>query len=134
MKKTFSRIMAAAAALMIMLAAAGVMPVQVQAYNQDVSSGVVPIEFVLGPGSLIALDDAGNQTVVGTHNGGSYSGGSGFFVGKTGENPQYIVTNMHVIQEYVQAGEGGVFAFPFQLDSQGRLVYYVAETCELRVD
>ncbi len=32
--------------------------------------------------------------------------GSGFFVGNAGENPQYLVTNHHVIQHYLAAQEG----------------------------
>ena len=36
----------------------------------------------------------------------SYWRGTGFFVGKTGENPQYIVTNCHVVEEYILAGRG----------------------------
>ena len=36
----------------------------------------------------------------------SYWRGTGFFVGRTGEDPQYIVTNCHVVQEYILAGRG----------------------------
>jgi len=32
--------------------------------------------------------------------------GTGFFVGKKGENPQYIITNQHVVDYYLQMGEG----------------------------
>ena len=34
-----------------------------------------------------------------------YWRGTGFFVGKEGENPQYIVTNCHVVEEFVLAGK-----------------------------
>ncbi len=32
--------------------------------------------------------------------------GSGFFIGKKGEDPKYIVTNYHVIKAYVEGGSG----------------------------
>lgn len=32
--------------------------------------------------------------------------GTGFFIGKEGENPQYLVTNYHVIAEFVEYGAG----------------------------
>lgn len=35
-----------------------------------------------------------------------YSMGTGFFVGKEGENPEYIVTNHHVIEAFLEAGGG----------------------------
>ena len=37
---------------------------------------------------------------------GGYSSGSGFFVGNPGEDPMYIVTNFHVVDAYVETGEG----------------------------
>ena len=32
--------------------------------------------------------------------------GTGFFIGKAGEDPQYIVTNHHVVEDYVNLGKG----------------------------
>lgn len=32
--------------------------------------------------------------------------GSGFFIGKEGENPQYLITNYHVIEDYLYYGAG----------------------------
>ena len=34
-----------------------------------------------------------------------YWRGTGFFVGEEGENPEYIITNCHVVEEYILAGE-----------------------------
>ena len=34
-----------------------------------------------------------------------YWRGTGFFVGEEGQNPEYIVTNCHVVEEYILAGE-----------------------------
>lgn len=35
-----------------------------------------------------------------------YATGTGFFVGETGEDPQYLVTNYHVLEYYVATGGG----------------------------
>ena len=34
------------------------------------------------------------------------SSGTGFFVGKTGENPQYLVTNHHVVEDFISYNAG----------------------------
>ena len=36
----------------------------------------------------------------------NYWRGTGFFVGTAGENPQYIVTNCHVVEEFILTGKG----------------------------
>ncbi len=36
----------------------------------------------------------------------SFGWGTGFFVGKIGENPKYLITNYHVIADYVEYGSG----------------------------
>lgn len=41
----------------------------------------------------------------------AYIFGSGFFVGKSGQNVRYLMTNFHVVSDYVQNGEGAVFEF-----------------------
>ena len=49
-----------------------------------------------------------------------YATGTGFFVGREGENPQYIVTNYHVISDFVEngagTGEGQLYVFYDQDD------------------
>lgn len=41
----------------------------------------------------------------------SYIFGSGFFVGKSGQSVRYLMTNFHVVSDYVQKGEGALFEF-----------------------
>lgn len=41
----------------------------------------------------------------------SYIFGSGFFVGKSGQSVRYLMTNFHVVSDYVQYGEGALFEF-----------------------
>ena len=62
----------------------------------------------------------------------NYWRGTGFFVGKAGENPQYIVTNCHVVEEFILAGKalgGGELRVLFDQDDQAEayLVDYDAE-------
>lgn len=51
----------------------------------------------------------------------SYWRGTGFFVGTQGENPQYIVTNCHVVEEFILAGKalgGGELFAVFGQDNE----------------
>ena len=65
------------------------------AFDQSVLDGVV----MLYSG---APDESGNM---------QYWRGTGFFVGTEGENPEYIITNCHVVEEYILAGR------PWEADS-----------------
>lgn len=51
-----------------------------------------------------------------------YSTGTGFFVGREGEDPQYIVTNYHVISDFVDdgagTGQGQLYVFYDQDDKE----------------
>ncbi|MCM1539882.1 MAG: trypsin-like peptidase domain-containing protein [Blautia sp.] len=47
--------------------------------------------------------------------------GSGFFIGNTGENPQYLITNYHVIEDYMEYNAGETF---FVEDTDG-IIYYM---------
>lgn len=38
--------------------------------------------------------------------------GTGFFIGKEGSDPEYLITNCHVIQDYVDYGGGEAFEVP----------------------
>ena len=62
----------------------------------------------------------------------SYWRGTGFFIGAEGENPQYIVTNCHVVEEFILAGKalgGGELHVLFDKDDEAEayLVDYDAE-------
>lgn len=59
------------------------------AFNQSVLDGTVLIQ----------------STIVGDDGSVLYVSGTGFFVGDTSENAQYIVTNSHVIEDFVLAGK-----------------------------
>lgn len=62
----------------------------------------------------------------------SYWRGTGFFIGEAEENPQYIVTNCHVVEEFILAGKalgGGQLRVLFDEDDEAEayLVDYDAE-------
>lgn len=59
------------------------------AFDQSVLDGIVLI-------SSGAPDSTGEM---------SYWRGTGFFVGRQGEDPQYIVTNCHVVEAFILAGK-----------------------------
>lgn len=75
--------------LSILLVLSCVLPVNAAEFKQETRQGVV----------LVLERYVENDEWV-------YGQGTGFFVGKAGENPQYIVTNYHVIEEFVEYGEG----------------------------
>ncbi len=75
------------------------------AFDQGVLDGIVLI-------SSGAPDSTGEM---------SYWRGTGFFVGQQGEDPQYIVTNCHVVEEFILAGKalgGGELSVFFDEDTQ----------------
>lgn len=52
----------------------------------------------------VAEEQTGNRLAKdGYYLGGS---GTGFFVGETGKNPEYLITNHHVIEDYLEYGSG----------------------------
>ncbi len=76
------------------------------AYNTEVDGGVVAV-YVYAKGakicavqndSLVTLQDLGDIAL---------SSGSGFFVGDVRKNPEYFVTNYHVIAQMVENNKGG---------------------------
>ena len=74
--------------LALMLAAGTALPAQA-AFQQSVLDGIILIR-------------SGAPDADGVMN---YWQGTGFFVGEAGENPQYIVTNCHVVEDFILAGK-----------------------------
>ena len=101
--------------LALMLAAGTALPAQA-AFQQSVLDGIILIR-------------SGAPDADGVMN---YWQGTGFFVGEAGENPQYIVTNCHVVEDFILAGKalgGGELHVLFDQDDQAEayLVDYDAE-------
>ena len=105
----------AAALLAALLLAVTALPAFAD-FNQETLNGIVMI-------TTGAPDKDGKM---------SYWRGTGFFVGTAGENPQYIVTNCHVVEEFILAGKalgGGELHVRFDKDDEEEayLVDYDAE-------
>ena len=105
----------AAALLAALLLAVTALPAFAD-FNQETLNGIVMI-------TTGAPDKDGKM---------SYWRGTGFFVGTVGENPQYIVTNCHVVEEFILAGKalgGGELHVRFDKDDEAEayLVDYDAE-------
>lgn len=105
-------------------------PLNVQAsYNNKVTDGVVAIVIYATEGYLgyaVNGEFSPQQEYV-----GPLSSGTGFFVGAKGKNPQYIVTNFHVIESYVEAGEGDYGYLYLGDDSNGSV--YFGGKLEIRI-
>lgn len=105
----------------------------------DAKIGVVSIEFYLKDAVYTVYSSQDQQfyrieeVTFGTNGEGSWSGGSGFFVGKAGEKPTHIVTNHHVVADYINSGEGGQCRIATGQTYKGYPVVLIAGSCELRV-
>ena len=107
---------------------------------RDAREGTVAIVLYVNSGSLDVYDLT-TDAFVGTISEyqGPYGAGSGFFVGNVNENPQYIVTNEHVIDSYIAAGEGNSSYYEiidyYQPETYGYTYIKVLSvtSCELRV-
>lgn len=105
----------AAAMLAVLLMFAAAIPACAE-FDQDTLDGIVMI-------TTGAPDKDGQM---------NYWRGTGFFVGEAGKDPQYIVTNCHVVEEFILAGKalgGGELHVRFDKDDEEEayLVDYDAE-------
>lgn len=116
----------------LMLFLTGFAGMDAYAFDNSVKNGTVAIVFYMKDAEAYITD--GNQMEflknVGTI---PCSGGSGFFVGNSGEDPQYIVTNCHVIDDYVNANEGEETAILYSYTDEGYAIVLYSSSCELRV-
>ncbi len=103
------------------------------AFDNSVKSGVVPVVLYLKD-AFTALYDPTTGNLIPVENLGDiqYSNGTGFFVGESGKDPQYVVTNCHVVDDYVKANEGEQFITQIGV-SKGVPVCLCATSCELRI-
>lgn len=101
----------------------------------EAKNGVVSIQFYVKGAALGYTNGQQFQkeSDYGTNGEGRWSSGSGFFVGESGKNPSYVVTNQHVIDDFVNANEGGVYLYLIEEVQQGIYYALLAESCELRV-
>lgn len=110
---------------------------QINQSVQDARNGVVKVTFYLKDAAyyitdgrkMYPLEDIGEM---------HHSSGTGFFIGASGEDPEYLVTNQHVVDEFVNdANHGGTFIFDtgdtYEEDGKEYPLLVGAPKCELRV-
>ena len=104
-----------------------------KAFDNEVKSGVVPIVFFLKGAAAYSTTDGKNFTPIQQLGDIQWSSGSGFFIGKSGQKAQYIVTNHHVVADFINAGEGNQFGTYIGTTDGVNYIYIAAQSCEMRV-
>lgn len=84
---------------------AGFKSFTVYAFDNEVKSGTVAVVVYMENVTFYAYINGEYKAYEAPYAWMS-SSGTGFFVGESGKDPQYIVTNCHVIEDYIIAGEG----------------------------
>lgn len=106
------------------------------AFDNSVREGVCVVKVVMENFDKVVVAD-GKIVTIQKNVGSMSSSGTGFFVGKTGENPQYIVTNHHVVSDYLDSSEGqGYIMATGEYITAGGVkfpVYAMSKDIELRV-
>lgn len=69
--------------------------------NKDARQSVVVVDISI---EIEGMDENGNGT--GEFYEEDLGWGTGFFIGKSGTHPSYLVTNYHVVADYVETGSG----------------------------
>lgn len=125
----------AAVMLACVLFVAGFTSIHAYAFDNSVREGTVAVVFYLKDASYRYFDGQRLYPIEGVSDLGDIkrSGGSGFFVGDSGEEPQYIVTNCHVINSFLNASEGGAYIEAIDVTEDGLYVVIYATSCEMRI-
>lgn len=139
MKKGWKRGMCSLLAIVMILFGTGAFGLEAAARGKaaDAKNGVVYVEFYVR-GCFGFITDGKEVVPVTDEFEGPFSSGSGFFVGKPGEDPMYVVTNYHVVENYVATGEGGSGKFRSSQvytlqDGTQYPVYYYVQSSEIRI-
>jgi S1-C subfamily serine protease len=103
--------------------------------GSDARDGVVFVaEYVYGGVLYYYNNSTGKYVKIKEYGDGITSSGSGFFVGTKGENPKYIVTNYHVVEDYVESGEGSSEGFlDCETTYNGYELYLHFSSMEIRI-
>lgn len=97
--------MCATVMLACMLFVSGSTSITAYAFDNEVKSGTVAVVVYMEDVTYYAYIDGEYIAYDGPYK-WMRGNGTGFFVGESGEDPQYIVTNCHVVNDYISAGEG----------------------------
>lgn len=138
MKKLFPYLMT----LALMLQCFFLADVKVYAKVKDMSNCVAKVVVYIEGGGFFCYNDGWVSLVpygysFGDANGnGWWSSGSGFFVGKPGENPSNFITNNHVIDDFLNYDENNhnYLETGYTYDDAGNYpIYFLFDTIELRI-
>lgn len=136
-KKSAKRILAVMAASVLCAIGFGKSTVYADGGVNAVREGTAAIVFAVKNASFYYTYDGVNFEQGESLGNQEISSGSGFFIGASGEDPKYLVTNQHVIDAYMDAGEGEAVMIPYdvQVDEQGNVYVrcIAGSECELRV-
>lgn len=134
MQKILCKITSAILAVIMIISTLFISSVDAYAYG-NAKNGVVVVAWYLKGAKTIAVDS--NNKIVGTiENLGDmvWSRGTGFFVGATDEKPMYLATNFHVVDDFVNAGEGKQNLINLNTKTNnGYNAYVLYESSEIRV-
>ncbi len=132
--KIIRRITSLLISAIVTLSFAAVPMLSASAFDNNVKSGTVAVVFFL-KGAKLALYDGENLSLYSDLGDIEWSGGSGFFVGRPGDKAQYIVTNEHVVDDYIAANEGEQYVlFTGQYTSDySQALYLISDSCEMRI-
>ncbi|MBR5421892.1 MAG: trypsin-like peptidase domain-containing protein [Lachnospiraceae bacterium] len=137
MRRKLSRAFGIVWTLLLLLSTLQATKIDAQAFDNSSREGVVAVVMYLKNVTVSRTYDWWDYQRVGTYSELEYSGGSGFFVGEKGENPSYIVTAAHVVEDYYNSGEGAAISMVvgIYIDEEG--YYYAlcldADSAELRI-
>lgn len=138
MKRMFTFLMT----LILILQSFFLADINVYAKVKDVSNCVVKVVTYIERGGFYCYNDGWVSLVpygysFGDANGnGWWSTGSGFFVGKPGENPSNLITNNHVIADFLSYDEKdhNYLETGYYYDDAGKYpIYLLFDAIELRV-
>lgn len=132
MKRKALKLKAIIIAFLMVFVGISTASVDTYAYNNSVSEGVVPIVFYL-KGAYTCVTDGQQLYPLQELGDIEWSGGSGFFVGENGEDPQYIATNCHVVEDFIDSGEGGEGLMATGYAYEGYQIFIYFTSSELRV-
>ena len=135
-KNTMKKVVVFMLAALIVITAMLAVPSRVYAFDNGVKDGVVKICFHV-TGAHYCITDGKNLMSIQDFGEGDVSAGSGFFVGESKKEAQYIVTNHHVVSDFIEAGEGGegiIYTgqyYEYEGYTYPVVIYY--QTCEIRI-
>lgn len=121
------------AAITVAISMAAMGTISTKAFDNDVKKGVAAVVFHINKANVYISVD-GKETLFGTITDQDYSLGSGFFIGTQKEQPTDIVTNHHVVADYIKTSNGQDI-YEYHQASDGSISIYTirATDTEMRV-